>query len=316
MKIAAPTAEEKTPAAAAQEQKAPQENAEKPEPKTPAENNVASPQAAQEEIAAQEEKTLKAEDELEAEAEEIMAARKEGSYTWVYILALAVLVAVVLWLVLFATKVFNKNNEASRNRKGGSNEYGDSFEEMEENFNHTLEEKNNEINMLSRKLENANRQNAELKQKIEALGAEVSSLRNRMQHTQSHTTVSEPQRVPEPQEQQKAAPQKESSVRSIYLGRANSKGIFVRADRQLNPGNSIYRLETGDGISGVFQVADDPSVWELAMRLPREYLSFGCIGPDLEDTEGMTRIVNDNPGTAVFEGGCWRVTRKARIHYD
>lgn len=240
--------------------------------------------------------------------------KKEGSNTWVYVMILSILVAVVVYLVVFASNVIRKNSssrksgESNRDYLTGDNYSDKDFSEMEENFKHTIEEKNQEIHMLSKKLERVNRQNVELKQKLEALASEVISLRKRISEGPSAT---EDNMI----EQRNETASRPSS-RTIYLGRANSKGIFVRADRNLNPGNSVYKLETHDGVSGTFKVADSHEVWEMALRLPREYLSFGCIGPDLEDTRMESKIVNDTPGTAVFEGGCWRVTRKARIHYE
>lgn len=108
----------------------------------------------------------------------------------------------------------------------------------------------------------------------------------------------------------------QSPVRSIYLGRANAKGIFIRADRSLNLGNSVFRLDTSDGFAGSFRVVNDPTVWEMAFLTPRESLSNACVAPEIDNTEGMTKIINDSAGTAIFEGGCWKVIRKAKIHYE
>ena len=112
--------------------------------------------------------------------------------------------------------------------------------------------------------------------------------------------------------QQKAA----STLRTIFLGRANAKGIFVRADRTLNLGNSIFRLDTSDGYAGSFRVAADPTVWEMAMLTPRESLAGACVVADLDITDGMHKNVNDSAGTAIFEGGCWKVIRKAKNHVE
>lgn len=242
--------------------------------------------------------------------------KKEGSYTWVYILSLAVLVAIVIWLVVFATNILKKGG--SRGEYVPRDYDDEDMAEREEHFKQVVDEKNSEINMLSKKLESANRQNAELKQKLEALATEVSALRNRLSSSQAETPRKAPETVQQPQAERRREDQARPSnvPKSIFLGRANSKGIFVRADRKLNPGNSVFILHTNDGISGTFKVADNPEVWSHALRIPREYLAFACIGPNIEDTTGVSKIVNDNPGTAVFEGGCWRVTRKARIHYE
>lgn len=102
----------------------------------------------------------------------------------------------------------------------------------------------------------------------------------------------------------------------IYLGRANARGIFVRADRRINAGNTIYRLDTNDGLVGTFHVVDEPEVVDVALSNPAEYLGNGCTGEDLGDTAGVTRIVTESAGTAIFENGYWKILRKTRIRYE
>ncbi|MDE6753134.1 MAG: hypothetical protein K2J82_00810 [Muribaculaceae bacterium] len=247
-----------------------------------------------------------------------------------YIIILVVLVAVVIALVVFASNVMKKNAAAARQNPDApypapAEGESEKMAELREKFSATLTAKNNEIASLSKKLESLNSQNASLKKNLEGLTAEVAVLRNRLSAASASTesrkqasaqaeTVrqSAPSPAPTPQAGQPAA----TPLRTIYLGRVNSKGIFIRADRNLNAGNSVYRLDTTDGFSGSFRVASDPSVWEMAMQKPIETLSEGCTGPDLDNTEGMSRVVNDAAGTAIFENGCWRVYRKAKIHYE
>lgn len=106
-----------------------------------------------------------------------------------------------------------------------------------------------------------------------------------------------------------------AAQRTIFLGRVNTKGIFVRADRNFNPGNSYYRLVTSDGASGTFSVINDPSVWELALVQPDEVLFNACSGPQLNETYGRNEIITQIPGKAVFEDGAWKVVKKAEIRY-
>lgn len=105
-------------------------------------------------------------------------------------------------------------------------------------------------------------------------------------------------------------------LRVIYLGRVNRRGIFVRADRRISIGNTIYRLDTTDGLVGTFHVVDEPEVVDLALTSPLEYLSYGCTGEDLEDTVGVAHILTKSAGTAIFENGYWKVLRKSRIRYE
>lgn len=263
-------------------------------------------------------------------------APKESSDTWVYIMLLSILVAVVIGLMVFASKVFKKDVSPKGSPKKSGRKYSESeFNAMDDNFMETLAEKNEEIAELSKKLENANSQNASLKNKLEALTAEIASLRTRLaenrqtantqESTSQHMQRVEPAnehhhkdnyRIEEPPKTPHPPVESNPNIRTIYLGRANAKNIFVRADRNLNIGNSVYRLDTTDGFSGTFRVVDNPLVWDMALRNPEEYLSGGCTGKDLDNTKGKTKIVTESAGTAIFEGGCWKVIRKARIAYE
>lgn len=103
--------------------------------------------------------------------------------------------------------------------------------------------------------------------------------------------------------------------RIIFLSQANADGVFLRADAQFSPGNSIFKLVTTDGYSGTYSVIDDPSVHELALMMPVDFLAGACTGRNLQLVQGARTIVNDSTGTAIFEEGRWRVARKAQIHY-
>lgn len=277
---------------------------------------------------------------------------EEKSHTWVYLLVLAILVGVVIWLVSFASNVMKRSGEGreparrSEEERLAERQAGEASKEMREKFAATLTQKNAEISQLNAKVDQLNRENASMKRDMQALVAETGSLRTRLTDAQSQLeeirkaaaaaaaptprpaapqpereyapapiAAVEPERpAPQPQPAAQAAPQRRH--RTIFLGRVNNKGIFVRADRELNVGNSIYVLETTDGYAGTFRVVADPVVWEMALLTPQQSLMGGCTGDELDLPEGMTRIVTESSGTAVFEGGCWRVIRKARIRYE
>lgn len=270
---------------------------------------------------------------LEGEDEEPLD--KAENHTWVYIVILVILVGVVVALVVFASNVMKKN-EARTTRNDGlaptiptADVKSDSqdINVMREKFAAKLTEKNNEVHSLNRKVEELNAQNASLKKNLEALTAETAVLRTRLsearqkiagfENTSRQTPCPAPaQPVQQTQAAQTQTHRQSPALRTIYLGRANSKGIFVRADRSLNIGNSIFRLDTTDGYAGSFRVVDDPTVWDMALLTPRESLAGACVSPELDNTEGKEKIVNDSSGTAIFEGGCWKVIRKAKIHYE
>ena len=300
-------------------------------------------------------------DSLESKAVESLGVKedenRENSYTWVYIVVLAVLVIIVAWLVSFASKVMKQRNDEQPARDpedAPGQESSGASRELREKFAATLAAKNADIKSLTAKNESLLRENESVKRDMEALVAETGSLRTRL--TEANRRVSElegamaalaaqaesakaaaaaatpapaaapvqpsvapaPRAVAETQRQSVEAQRPAASAatpRIIYLGRANMKGIFVRADRQMNVGNSVFALETSDGYSGTFRVVSDPTVWELALMTPVESLAGACVGHDLENTADFSSIVTDSPGTAIFEDGCWKVIRKAKIHY-
>ena len=251
-------------------------------------------------LKADEEAIVAAEENLEEEEANVDQAY---NYTWVYIMVLAILVAIAVALIVYASNVMKKKAAPTQDYTPRSQE---NSEELD-HYKSMVADKDSEISMLKKKLESATKQNSDLKTRLENLTAEVMTLKA------TRTTVS-----PEIHKQEEA-PEPVSTkpmLRTIYLGRANMKGVFVRADRTLNPGHSIFVLDTSDGFSGSFRLADASAAWSLALSNPREYLATACTGHDLDDTTNVSRIVTESAGTAVFEGGCWRVIRKARIRYE
>lgn len=281
-------------------------------------------------------------DEARALAEAALAAeddtviKKESTHTWIYVVVLCILVAVVVALVVFASNVMKKSAPALATQwNSGANS------DEAKALARKLQESN-------RRLEEAERQNVQLKKKVDALTAEIAKLRTRPTTHPSQQPpiqgIPYPKQNPAPtpatisaqqaQPSQSAAaptaapaatpvqptptptPTQQPTLRTIYLGRANSKGIFVRADRTFNPGNSVFRLDTSDGLAGTFKVVSDPSIIEKVMDHPAEMLAMACVGPELSNTSGLQVIVTDSAGTAIFEGGCWKVMRKAKIHYE
>lgn len=337
---------EKTAAADKAKAEAPKEDAESPA------TVAAGAQALAGDAAAMTDSIGKIQEKVASLDESSEDVPEEKSHTWVYLLVLAILVGVVIWLVSFASNVMKRSGEGreparrSEEERLAERQAGEASKEMREKFAATLTQKNAEISQLNAKVDQLNRENASMKRDMQALVAETGSLRTRLTDAQSQLeeirkaaaaaaaptprpaapqpereyapapiAAVEPERpAPQPQPAAQAAPQRRH--RTIFLGRVNNKGIFVRADRELNVGNSIYVLETTDGYAGTFRVVADPVVWEMALLTPQQSLMGGCTGDDLDLPEGMTRIVTESPGTAVFEGGCWRVIRKARIRYE
>lgn len=260
-------------------------------------------------------------DEIAAEQElEDVKAKKSDSSTWIYVAILAVLVGVVVWLVVFASNSMKRQGASPRAVTDGNNGNADS------GTNHrlaaALSDKNTEIDSLNERIENLEHDLKDARVNCAALSREKEALETRLKDMEArlaaaNAAAASVQRQPEPRIQETAAPAavRPRPIRTIYLARANSHGVFVRADREFNVGNTVFRLTTPDGISGSFEVVDDPTVCEIALINPEDSLVTACTGHDLLDTHGKTRIINESPGTAIFEGGRWRVARKARIAY-
>ncbi len=259
-------------------------------------------------------------EELEATLENEPPVKKNSNNTWVYIMVLCILVAIVLALVIFASNVMKKTGAIAGQSSGIDSklrdEYNKKEEEAREKFADTLAAKNKELSELHQRCLDLEKELSSRIKENEAAKAMLASLKEELKNKES--VSGETQSTSRPAEAINS-PTKEISapgVKSIYLGRANNRGLFVRADRKLNIGHSIYRLETSDGYSGTFHVAEDPTVWEMALLTPKDSLMGACTGKDLESTDGYTRIVTESAGTAIFEGGCWKVIRKAKIRYE
>lgn len=235
--------------------------------------------------------------------------------TWIYVVILCVLIGVVIWLVTFAAKVMNRQPD-------GSGKNDDEAEEIRAKARQAIasyKEKLAAHEDVERELKEREQEHARREQQ---LLARISELEEKLRKTEARSnreTAPAPAPAPAPVAspvQPKAAPVQEEILHVIYLGRANSRGIFVRADRRLSPGNTIYRLDTEDGLVGTFHVVDNPAVTAIALEHPLEMLSGGCSAIDIEDTVGATSIVTESSGTAIFENGYWKVLRKSSIRYE
>lgn len=260
--------------------------------------------------------------------------RKSSSQTWIYVVALALLVIAVIVLVVYASRNMKNNNasgdedhrpsrqprreeapEAATSRitvtRAANATEGaepDDMRIMREKYAGTLAARQDEIRQLNRRM-------AELESENEALRNRTAQLEEECERMRRETLLSPAPASASPaaSAQRSAAP---AGTRQIFLGRVNANGIFVRADRTLNPGNSIYVLHTTDGFSGTFRVAPDQSVYETAFAHPQDMLSGGCVAMDITNTRDKQTIITEAAGTAIFENNCWKVIRKAKIRYE
>lgn len=255
--------------------------------------------------------------ENDADLEEYTETEKSG--TWVYIMILAILVVVVVVLVVYASKTMKgapRDDEeeapkkpekpSKRAKKEEKSPFApEEIEEapvltprnpiveatpMREKYAESLAQKSEEIRTLNRQL-------AEAEERIAELQRENDDLRERLRRQPPRT---EGQRGPF----------------EIYLGRANTKGLFVSADRKPIEGKSVYKLTTHDGIHGSFVVINDPYIEEILLTDPAKWLAGGCYARDIFDTDGYTSIFTETLGEAIFRDGAWHVERKAKIRYE
>ncbi len=281
-------------------------------------------------VAAEEEDILADQKAIMKDADESAATPREESHTWVYVLVLAILIGVVIWLVVFAAKLMKKQPEGTPESMAADNE------ELRDKARKAISRKNEELEAMRTRREEAERNEAELSRKAEALKAENRQLLEQSeslrlenarlkgearaaQASQAARAAAQP-RTPQPQPSPAPAPQphRETApiLKVLYLGRVNSRGIFVRADRRVSPGNTVYRLDTNDGLVGTFRVVDVPEVVDTALANPEQYLRGGCDAEDFTEAAGAENIITENAGTAIFENGYWKVLRKSDIRFE
>lgn len=271
--------------------------------------------------------------------------KNSSSTTWIYVAALVLLLGVVVWLVIFASKTMqsSKNNseddddnisnpgKKSRVEEDGGDlipEKSDSA--LREKFARTLAAKEEEIRSLNRKNRDLREEclrlgdeNGRLSADLAKAERELDGMRGRLRAANVVASAGlnaadrdEPEILRSSSTQRNSSPITPSSgEREIFLGRVNSDGLFVRADKQPVDGKSVFVVLTQDGLTGSFRVIQNPEVLERVLNNPEHYLSGGCIAPDITDTDEADGIRTLSAGTAIFDEGCWKVLRKSKINY-
>ena len=297
---------------------APAEAAPAPAEAAPAEASVAeqSAEAAATDPAAQQADILADQKAIEDDAKNAAPeSQNSGSNaTWIYVVILCVLIGVVVWLVTFAAKVMNRQPDAAGKNDDEAEEVRAKARQAIASYKEKLAAHEDVERELKAREQEHVRREQQLLARIPDLEEKLRKAETRS-YREAAPAPAPVQPAPAPV-RPKPAPVQEEILHVIYLGRANSRGIFVRADRRLSPGNTIYRLDTEDGLVGTFHVVDNPAVMAIALEHPLEMLSGGCSAIDIEDTVGATSIVTESSGTAIFENGYWKVLRKSSIRYE
>lgn len=325
MTVGAPAAEPAEPASApADEEKV--EPVQQPEEKAEQESQASLPA----EFAATAQAIDSVSTALQEDVDEFEQRKNErGSNTWIYVVILAVLVGIVVWLVTFASKMMkNSSSRDEREREVRDEDHvvtelraralaaQTEISRLRSEIDRITAEKDTEISTFRSRCEQSAFE-------VSRLRAELTDARSRLAAAEARSASVETV-MPKPVESPASMPGvavaseriEQGGGRTIYLGRVNASGLFVRADRGVVPGHSVYRLDTTDGFSGTFRVVNNPQVWETLMRNPGEMLAGGCVCANLLDTDGRDKIVTESAGTAIFENGCWRVLRQCRIKYE
>lgn len=147
----------------------------------------------------------------------------------------------------------------------------------------------------------------------------VKALLQRVGNIEANQRVMKPRQVERARVEQPAQPehrQTEATPLTYYLSKPDENDCFNRVSEQFELGNSLFVLTTTDGVNGTFQVIDNRDVHRFALMMPTENLTRACSGNAIQMSAGMSRIVTDRPGEAVFDNGQWRIIVKAIIHYE
>lgn len=99
----------------------------------------------------------------------------------------------------------------------------------------------------------------------------------------------------------------------FYLSMPSADGTWSEVSTVNTQGQCLYILNSPNGINGTFKVINEPIAIQMILMGVGKYLNPVCrVSNTASQVNG---IVTDEPGTAVFENGVWRMTKKAVVHY-
>ncbi|MDE6741964.1 MAG: hypothetical protein K2J58_06490 [Muribaculaceae bacterium] len=351
---ATPAAESAKPAAEAAK---PSADAAKPAAEKPASQSQAKPAAANASAASGQNQETAPEETVDETAKAVAQAQadaglaedqpKKSSNTGWYVGILVVLVGVVIWLVMYASKSMKETGVTLADHKAGEKEIREAKRaakeeqnKMREQYANSLSLKNDEIkqlksqnSVLEGQLDAARREADAVRRELDAVKRELNALRQGRSHQESPAPrqLQKPQPQTQPQQQQrkpqeqKPAPAPASKPQAanrpgglppvVFLGCVNQKGLFTKASRTLNVESSVFRMDIPDGQHGLFRVVNDSEILDRLIENPEHWLEGGCVMENPEDADIATEIVTLQPGEALFADNTCRVTKKARIKF-
>lgn len=256
----------------------------------------------------------------DADAGVVDETPRKSSNTILYVIILIVLIGVVIWLVMYASKSLKEtgastdNKEAEREIRDAKRAAREEVNDMRDKYAQSLAAKNEEIKSLKAEI-------ASLQADLEETSRELQRQQNRAAAT-AQSPVSSRQEsaaspAPAPSASAQETPHRKTSALPpvVYLGYVNQRGLFVKASRSLNPDSTVYRMDIPDGRHGTFMVSGDSAVLDRVLSDISLWLEGGCVIENPEDADIATEIVTLQAGEALFADNSCRVTKKARIKF-
>lgn len=257
------------------------------------------------------ERLQRAEDSVKALAEnmpedEQQNNRSDGG-TIIYIIILAVLIAIVIGLVVYASKIFRQHtpdnvhtDHQPTDPAHGNPEHLRAIESLSD----TLAERESKLRRLERQLQQTTAALKTAERDNEILRNENRQLLSKLENTEKAGNTPATRRPMPPR-----------IHTEIYMAHADNSGIFTRADNKPIPDLSIYKLDTADGITGTFDIIDDADVIETILQNPRKALNKAAKADIPQNIDSVNGITTLSPGTAIFENGYWKIVRQAKLQF-
>jgi len=256
----------------------------------------------------------------DADAGVVDETPRKSSNTILYVVILIVLIGVVIWLVMYASKSLKEtgatpdNKEAEREIRDAKRAAKEEVNGMRDKYAQSLAAKNDEIKSLKAEIVSLQ---ADLEQTRRDLQRQQNLAATAAQSSVSSRQEKAPSPAPGPSASAQETPQRKTSALPpvVYLGYVNQRGLFVKASRSLNPDSTVYRMDIPDGHHGTFMVSGDSAVLDRVLSDISLWLEGGCVIENPEDADIATEIVTLQAGEALFADNSCRVTKKARIKF-
>ena len=142
-----------------------------------------------------------------------------------------------------------------------------------------------------------------------SVGSVRQDLRNRTANYGSVPPASQPVSHHAPS----AQPVQPQRPTQFYLGIPSPDGTWKDVKTTGDSGQSLYQLNSADGVNGTFVVINKPVAVQYILMAVGKYLNPVCRVTNTGTQ--VSGIISDEPGTAVCENGVWRMTKKAIVHY-